>query len=369
MQAATTNGERLFALDVVRGIAILLVLLFHFQPAPGSPLLDLLASPFAHAGWAGVDLFFVLSGFLVGRLILNEAAATGGFDYARFLRRRAWRLWPALFAYLALLWIADGAQGWQTIWPVLLHVQNYHETAPSHLWSLAVEEHFYLGAALLLPLLLRRGPLHLLSGLVAIASLSFVLRVLAFAAGVPPLALQWQTQFRLEGLAIGVIIAACTLYRPHWIAAAARHRAALLALALICFSAIALGDSEAFRHTIGFTLAAFGSGALVLAMLHARIPGWANVPARALAALGAIAYSLYIWHASLGRTAEALAPSLGLTHPAAIVALQFATAIGLSAALYGLIERPALRFRDRERNAKPGKIRLIAINSQVQRFP
>jgi peptidoglycan/LPS O-acetylase OafA/YrhL len=369
MRGATTNGERLFALDVVRGIAILLVLLFHFQPAPGSPLLDILASPFERAGWAGVDLFFVLSGFLVGRMILNEAATTGGFSYSRFLWRRAWRLWPALFAYLALLGVAGGAHGWQTIWPVLLHVQNYHETTPSHLWSLAVEEHFYLGAALLLPLLLRRGPSHLLFGLVAIASLSFALRLLAFAAGVPPLSLQWQTQFRLEGLAIGVAIAACSLYRPHWIAAAGRHRAALLALALSCFSAIAIGDSEPFRHTIGFTIAAFGSGALVLAMLDARMPRWADAPARAFAALGAIAYSLYIWHASLGQTAEALAPSLGLTHPAAIIVFQLAAAIGLSAALYGLIERPALGFRDRKQNEKPAKSSFIATNSQVQRFP
>lgn len=347
MQGAATTGGRLFTLDVVRGIAILLVLLFHFQPAPGSPLLDMATWPFERAGWVGVDLFFVLSGFLVGRMILNEAAATGGFNYARFLWRRAWRLWPALFTYLILLWIAGGSDGWQAIWPVLLHIQNYHETAPSHLWSLAVEEHFYLGAAFLLPLLLKRGPRHLLAGLVIVASLSFALRLIAFAAGTPLLALQWQTQFRLEGLALGVAIAACSLYRPHWIAAAGRYRAGLLAFALTSFGAIAIGDTGPFRHTIGFTLAALGATALVLAMLDARMPRWADMPARALAALGTIAYSLYIWHASLGQTAAALAPSLGLNHPAAIAAFQLVSAIGLSAALYWLIERPALRFRDR----------------------
>lgn len=369
MGEAATTGGRLYTLDIVRGIAILLVLLFHFQPAPGSPLLDTLARPFSHAGWAGVDLFFVLSGFLVGRMILRDAASPAGFGYARFLRRRAWRLWPALFAYLALFWIAGGADAWQAIWPVLLHVQNYHDTAPSHLWSLAVEEHFYLGAALLLPLLLRRGPRHLLAGLLAIAALSLMLRLVALAMGAPLLWLQWQTQFRLEGLAIGVAIAACTLHRPHWIAAAGRCRAALLAFALASFCALAIGDPGAFRHGIGFTLAALGSGALVLAMLDARVPRWAAAPARALAALGTIAYSLYIWHASLGLVAEALAPSLGLGHPAAILAFQLATAIGLSAALYALIERPALRLRDREGHPEPAQPPFIATNSQVQRFP
>lgn len=361
------TGGRLFALDVVRGVAILLVLLFHFQPAPGSPLLDALTWPFVRAGWAGVDLFFVLSGFLVGRMILDAAASPGGFDYARFLQRRAWRLWPALFAYLALFRIAGGADTWQAIWPVLLHVQNYHESSPSHLWSLAVEEHFYLGAAILLPLLLRRGPLHLLGGLAALAVLSLALRLFALAAGTPLLALQWQTQFRLEGLAIGVAIAACSLYRPHWIAAAGRHRAALLACAAASFGALAIGDSGAFRHGIGFTLAALGSAALVVAMLDARVPR--SLPARMLAALGLIAYSLYIWHASLGRVAGALAPVLGLGHPAAILAVQLTVAIGLSATSYALIERPALRLRDREHPRKSTRSHLIATNAQVQRFP
>ena len=92
-------GGRRLTLDVVRGIAILLVLLFHFAPLHGGPVLGALAAPFARAGWAGVDLFFVLSGFLVGRMILSDAASPRGFDYARFLVRRAWWLWQALFVY------------------------------------------------------------------------------------------------------------------------------------------------------------------------------------------------------------------------------------------------------------------------------
>lgn len=361
------TGGRLFTLDVVRGIAILLVLLFHFQPAAGSPMLDMLTLPFARAGWAGVDLFFVLSGFLVGRMILIEAAAPGDFDYARFLHRRAWRLWPALFLYVALLWIAGGLESWKTLWPVLLHIQNYHDATPSHLWSLAVEEHFYLGAALLLPLLVRRGHLHVLAGLAVAGSLSIALRLFALAAGTPLLTLQWQTQFRLEGLAIGVAIAACAIHRPHWIAAAGRHRVALIALAVGGFAALAIGDAGQFRHGIGFTIAALAAAALLLAMLEAQVPAALAAPARALAALGTVAYSLYVWHASLGQVARALAPSLGLGHPAAMLALQLATAIAISAGLYLLVERPALRLRDRGR--EPGKSAPIAINSQLQRFP
>lgn len=361
------TGGRLFTLDVVRGIAILLVLLFHFQPAAASPVLDMLTFPFARAGWVGVDLFFVLSGFLVGRMILTEAAMPGGFNYARFLYRRAWRLWPALFLYLALLWIAGGAESWTTLWPVLLHIQNYHDTTPSHLWSLAVEEHFYLGAALLLPLLLRRGHRHVLAGLAFAGLLSLALRLTALAAGKPLLSIQWQTQFRLEGLAIGVAIACCAIHRPDWIAAAGRHRAALIVLAMAGFAALAMGDAAEFRHGIGFTVAAIAAAALLLAMLDARVPPLLDVPARALAGLGTIAYSLYIWHASLGRVAEALAHGLSLDHPAAVLALQLAVAITVSAGLYLLVERPALRLRDRRR--EPRQPDVIAINSQLQRFP
>ncbi len=364
-------GERLLTLDMVRGIAILLVLLFHFQPAPGDPLLDALAFPFARAGWAGVDLFFVLSGFLVGRMILTEAAASGGFGYARFFRRRAWRLWPALFLYLAVLGIAGGTASWQLVWPVLLHVQNYHDTAPSHLWSLAVEEHFYLGAALLLPLLVRGGFARVLAGLAAVAILSLTLRLTALAAGAPLLALQWQTQFRLEGLAIGVALACCAIHRPEWIAAAGRHRPALSAIAGAGFTALIVGDAEGFRHGIGFTIAALAAAALLLAMLDARVPRWLDAPARVLAALGIIAYSLYIWHASLGQVARGLAPRLGIESSGAMLVFQFAFAIGIAAALYLLVERPALQLRDRPRktSSEPGSTPVIAINSQVQRFP
>lgn len=361
---------RQLTLDMVRGIAILLVLLFHFQPAPGDPLVDTLAAPFARAGWAGVDLFFVLSGYLVGRMILTDAAAPAGFDYARFLYRRACRLWPALFLYLAMLWLAGGGEGWRTIWPVLLHVQNYHESAPSHLWSLAVEEHFYLGAALLLPLLLRGGAGRVLTGLVVIALTSLVLRLAALEAGVPHLALQWQTQFRLEGLAIGVALACCAIRRPHWVAAANRFRIALFAFAIAGFVVLAISDSGAFRHGIGFTLAALAAAALLVAMLGARIPSWLEVPARALAALGTIAYSLYIWHASLGRIAGALAPQLGLAHPGAVLVFQLAFAISVAAGLYLLVERPALLLRDRRRSSpRTVATSVVAINSQVQRFP
>src|SRR5215212_9989778 len=98
----TREGRRL-DLDVVRGLAIVLALGWHFSgERSGNPVLDALTAPGRSFGWAGVDLFFVLSGFLLGRLVLTEQARTGRFDGWRFTIRRVLKLWPVLYVFLAL---------------------------------------------------------------------------------------------------------------------------------------------------------------------------------------------------------------------------------------------------------------------------
>lgn len=338
--------DRKMTLDVVRGIAILLVLLFHFRMTTGVAAVDAVLEPIGNAGWAGVDLFFVLSGFLVGRAILAEASGTGGLRLRRFFFRRALRLWPALYAYLAVLWLVGGAQGWHMIWPVMLHIQNFTHWAPSHLWSLAVEEHFYLAGAVLLPLLLRGGVGRVVLVLAIIVAASLALRIAALAAGVAPLAVQWQTQYRLDALAIGVLLACGSLYRPTWMARAGRFRAWLFLVAGGGFAMLTGADAAMLENGIGFSIAAVASAALVVAMLDATIPATLLLPARAVAWLGTIAYSLYLWHASLGLVAAPLAAAWGIAHPLIVLSLKFALAIFISALLYVLVERPAMRARD-----------------------
>src|SRR4051794_7498562 len=94
-------GGRRLDLDVVRGVAILLTLGWHFGGPSGTAVLDVLQWPGRMFGWAGVDLFFVLSGFLMGRIVLGEHAGTGGFDGRRFTVRRVLKLWPVLYLFLA----------------------------------------------------------------------------------------------------------------------------------------------------------------------------------------------------------------------------------------------------------------------------
>lgn len=132
-------------LDIVRGIAVLLAVGWHINGAKsGDIILDALTWPGRTFGWAGVDLFFVLSGFLVGRLILRECLNTGSFDWPRFFVRRALKLWPTLYAFLFLM-LFSGVAASDFLWQIGLHVQSYiHTSVATHLWSLAVEEHFYL---------------------------------------------------------------------------------------------------------------------------------------------------------------------------------------------------------------------------------
>src|SRR3954451_13338954 len=97
LQPLPRPGGRRPALDVVRGLAIVLGLGWHFSRHPsGNAVLDALQWPGRTFGWAGVDLFFVLSGFLVGQLVFKEHKRTGGFAGRRSMWRRALKLWPVL---------------------------------------------------------------------------------------------------------------------------------------------------------------------------------------------------------------------------------------------------------------------------------
>src|SRR6476620_6792605 len=184
---AAPAAARRLDLDVVRGLAIVLALGWHFSRKPtGNVVLDAVQWPGHVFGWAGVDLFFVLSGFLMGQLVLKERARTGGFDGRRFTARRLLRLWPVLYVFLAVHAVFGSEPLGSYLWQNALHVQNYAGTSLAHLWSLAVEEHFYLLLAVLFPLFARRrGTVRpLVAVLVAVLVGSLVLRLTGVASGV-----------------------------------------------------------------------------------------------------------------------------------------------------------------------------------------
>lgn len=133
--------HREIELDFIRGIAILMVVDFHTNGSPFRPLCLWLGYQ-DHIGVLGVDIFFVLSGFLVGGLLMKEWKVRRGVDGKRFLIRRGFKIWPQYYFYLAVM-LLTGHRTVSFLWGNLLNIQNY-VGGVAHTWSLAIEEHCYL---------------------------------------------------------------------------------------------------------------------------------------------------------------------------------------------------------------------------------
>ena len=348
--ALKLEGPRQIQLDVVRGLAVLLAIGWHLNTGAGGIVGRALQWPGSRFGWAGVDLFFVLSGFLVGGLVLSEVARTGAFERRRFLVRRALRLWPVVWAYLFAQFVTGRYPAGDYLPQVLLHVQNFWTTPFHHLWSLAVEEHFYLALTLMSPLLVAHvaRPARLYRALAAVIVGVTALRTAAWFADVPALALQWHTQYRADGLALGMLLAAVAQHHPERFRRLQRPAFALAALVLGCGVALAALDAHrSLIPVVGFPLAAAASAALVL-LLHGRpLPRAIMPPARMLAWIGLYSYSLYIWHIGVGRAAGRQAQRLFGADSAWPVAASYLAAIAVAYIMARLIERPSLMLRDR----------------------
>lgn len=329
-------------LDVIRGIAILWVLLFHLRVATGSATLDRLLRPLIDVGWVGVDLFFVLSGFLVGGLVFDQLASPAGFSRRRFFARRVLRLWPVLYLYLAILLLAGGTPAWTMVLPVVLHVQNFATGVPNHLWSLAVEEHFYLAVALLTPWLWRRGgPGGLAIALFVPLGGCLLLRLGALAAGAAPVAVQWQTPYRIDALAAGMLVAWGERNGSRVLIWLQARRAGCLAIAAAAFAGLAAVDDPRIRYGFGLTVAWMAAALVIVGLRRMPLPRRA-APLRLLAWLGGISYSVYVWHVSLGRLADATAPFAAAP---AVTAWRYAVVLAGATLIVRLVERPFMRLR------------------------
>jgi peptidoglycan/LPS O-acetylase OafA/YrhL len=346
----TREGRRL-DLDVVRGLAIVLALGWHFSKEPtGNPVIDVLTWPGDTFGWAGVDLFFVLSGFLLGRLALTEHARTGRFDGRRFTARRLLKLWPVLYLFLAVQALA-GPEPWASyLWQNALHVQNYAGTSLTHLWSLAVEEHFYLALAVLFPLFAkRRGtPRRLAAILVGVLFAALALRFWGALDGVSEVRLQWRTHFRVDSLAAGVLLALVSVHWPERFERLRGQRLPLTAAFGLGVLYLATIGKEGFvGGTLGYTIAYLTAAALLLLLYRAAWIPRARLVTAPMAFLGRYSYGIYIWHvfaAAVALDLLGLAPESS-TPTAAVARYGVAIAVGVVAT--AVVERPVLRLRDR----------------------
>jgi peptidoglycan/LPS O-acetylase OafA/YrhL len=348
---ADLGRGRELGLDVVRGLAILLAMGYHINQVDAGRFANLLLAPGARIGWTGVDLFFVLSGFLIGGLILKEANLTGGFNYKRFLLRRILRLWPTLYTFLlAMLFMGFPARDF--FWQISLHVQGYVPIkSATHLWSLAVEEQFYLLLALGFPLLsLGLGWRRTLPWvLVAIMVICPILRALAPAAGYNPTQIYILTHFRIDTLAGGVFLAFIVSERPDLFERLRRVRLLWIAVAILGVVFLwMVSRGSRLGQVAGYSISWITSAALLILLYKASLAGRWRRPALVLGFLGQVSYPLYLWHVGVMKVGKEYLPKLiGKDQVLLQTILIYAGAIAVAFTVTILLERPIMRLRDK----------------------
>jgi len=338
------KSSREIELDFVRGIAILMVLDFHCigYRVLSYPFQLLGFQPF---GWAGVAVFFVLSGFLVGGLLVKEWGVKGRIDSKRFLIRRGFKIWPQYYVFLILM-LLTGHRSIGFLWSNFLNIQNYVGGIP-HTWSLAVEEHAYLFIVLCLALAVRWKArmrwIFVFFAAVAV-SVSAMRLIISYRTG----EVSNMTHIRVDGIMYGVLLAILYHYVPElfqrmqrwwwlWLGALA---AALLFFRLDIQTWWAAAIVHDFANLLGIAL-------LMLLSRHREGKRYTAIY-RLVAWIGVYSYGIYLWHVSVLAPIQAMKAHvpgwlvplwLGLGPVVAGIAVGYVTT--------KLVEFPALKLRDR----------------------
>jgi peptidoglycan/LPS O-acetylase OafA/YrhL len=365
--AELSSNHHYKALDGVRGVAIILVFFFHFARwNDTSTLIARLFNAATASGWIGVDIFFVLSGFLITGILYD----TRNDDHysRRFYVRRMLRIFPIFYgSCLVLLILAPVLHiGWRWGYLAILFYganflqarsPSYDQVGPvliGHVWSLAVEEQFYLLWPSAVRILKTRT--RILSLAVALAVSAFILRIVELRVGVDLRAIYRDLFTRMDTLAIGAALA-LLLRGPRkqfWETAARRSLLPLWGLLLV----IAVLERR-FDHydpvtiTWGYSLLALASAALIAEAI--RPESWTAkiMSNRVLRFLGKISYGLYLYQ---GLVIVAARPVLALLRrciPSRLAADSCTFAIALMGTVlfsylsYQFYERPFLRLKSR----------------------
>ncbi|WP_091803267.1 acyltransferase [Lysobacter sp. yr284] len=364
---SAAEAHRLPGLDLLRAAAVAWVMLFHsfLNEGPDEGLTWL-----CHYGWMGVDLFFVLSGFLIGSQVLAPLARGERLSFGGFYLRRAFRILPAFLAVLAVYLLVPGfreSPGLESAWKFLSFTLNllidYRQNqAFSHAWSLCVEEHFYLVFPLLAWWLMRRSST---AAFVAICA-SVVLGGIALRAGVwlhdveteGPVgesARSWfaediyfPTWNRLDGLLAGVVLASLKIFRAQWWrrAQAYANGALLAGLGVVAVAMWLFRERTGLlANAIGWPVLSAGFALLVFAgATRASWIGRWSIPG--IGWLAATSYSLYLVHKGVFHVVDESVGDQLAGHSLVAFAVYGLAALAAAAVLHYGVEQPFLRLRD-----------------------
>jgi peptidoglycan/LPS O-acetylase OafA/YrhL len=369
--SSAIGGTRVTPLDGMRAFAVVAVILYHADPG------------WAVGGYFGVDVFFVLSGYLITTLLLGEWLGSGGVALRAFWGRRARRLLPALFVMLAVVGAVSvlfpkvlgspgllgdtlSTVGYVANWHFIAVHTNYFSTAanPSplqHTWTLAIEEQFYLVWPLVLLVLVgalrrRRRPAgsDRRSRLVVVACAALVgalASALAMAAMTPVGAVSvnrayYGSDTRAQGLLVGAALAAVCLWWGPVRTALGRHLlgvAGLVGAVGIVVMWRVVPESSALTFHGGFALLAVATAAVIACVtLLSRHPVAGILSVRPLPYLGRISYGMYLWYWPVLLVMTAQRTHL---HGVALLGARLAVIVGVAALSFHLIETPIHRGR------------------------
>ncbi len=357
-----SDRERQPGLDLLRALAIIVVVIYHAAlfgfKLPGR--VD-------RFGWIGVDLFFVLSGYLIGGQLLAPLARDQRMNLGRFFARRALRIMPAYFVVLAIYFLLPSSREYsemsQPLWKFLLSIQNialHGGTAFSHAWSLAVEDQFYLALPFLLLFLYRRPrtaiiiPCLLVVGGIALRTF-LAAQNPSVDGGVSFRGFQawiyYPTWTRLDPLVFGVALAAIEKFRPQWWRRLTNYAIWLWlpALALIAYG-LWLGEGDYLTVTActwQFPLIALGMAALLICAVSPRLV-FRRVAIPGAAFIASIAYSAYLIQKLVIRFVEQFCAShnIVLTSAPALICVELCV-YAAATILFFTVERPFLQLRHR----------------------
>jgi peptidoglycan/LPS O-acetylase OafA/YrhL len=351
-------------LDGLRALAVLAVMLFH-----------------ANAGWTkggflGVDIFFVLSGFLITRLLLEERDFTQHIALARFYLRRVLRLFPALVvvslacAFYASVWLPHDqvVSTWRDVFSTATYHMNWVQalgTRPpygllDHAWSLSIEEQFYVVWPVMLIIAHRIGGVRAVCGVALVGAVaSATLRLALLIDGRPFNRLYFGLDTHADGLLIGCALAALTLLWPDL----PRHVTGRVSRWLGPLALVGIGVAVATVSLTSRALFAWGYlvfvlvTAVLVADLYARGLTSRLLHHEPLVAIGRISYGLYLWHWPVylvlngGRIHWGFIP---------LTLLRLAVSGLLAVASFLLVEQPFLRLKRRLEPALAGRGRTTA---------
>lgn len=327
------------ALDGLRGISILAVMFHHLQlPIRG--------------GFLGVDVFFVLSGFLITCLLVEEVETTGKIHLPNFYARRALRLLPALATMLALsvpfVTVSQLA-------PAVAYYANWamaggaYLGAVAHTWSLSLEEQFYLlWPPSFMVLSQRLRPSHLIAITVVLIGLVAGYRIASFERGVALVRLTYASDMRADTILTGCALGLLVSYGFLRDTPVVRHvlRLASVGILPVLFFIFLLGSPRSsFFFLGGFNVVALGAALLIVQAVLFPVPLLqAILEWKPLVAVGRISYGLYLWHALLYYALDTV--SLHIWAPIWLV-VHVGGSFLIAAISYRYLEQPMLRLKDR----------------------